>query len=134
MKKTYILSAADQERIRNILSPTTPGPKPSTDQRKMLESILKKSGKAREDEESQSHVGFHDRVSLVSPKDSRDYFNLQIVMPADANPDQDLISVFLPVALAVLGQRSGETVTWEGPRGPREMRIISVAKCEEMAV
>jgi transcription elongation GreA/GreB family factor len=35
----------------------------------------------------------------------------------------------MPIALAVLGHRVGETVSWVTPRGIREMRILAVRKC-----
>lgn len=134
MKTIFLLSAADKACLRDILNLATPGPKPKAEQKSALEKILSKSAKTADDADLVNHVGINDRVSLVSPKDSHDYFNLQIVRPAEANADEDLISVFLPVSLAILGRRNGDIVTFEGPRGPREMRIVSVAKCEEFAI
>jgi transcription elongation GreA/GreB family factor len=55
-------------------------------------------------------------------------------MPAESAPDEDRISVLLPVALACLGRRRGDTITWECPRGNREMRIAAVEKSGELAI
>ena len=49
-------------------------------------------------------------------------------MPAEADLDQDLISVLTPIGLAVLGRRIGERISWETPAGTREMTITAVRK------
>lgn len=77
-------------------------------------------------------MGFNDRVSLVCLADSLDSFDLQVVMPAEADLDQNRISVLLPVSLAVIGRRRGEQVSWDTPHGPREMKITGVSKLEEV--
>lgn len=133
MKTIFLLSAADKACLRDILNLATPGPKPTAEQNSALKKILSKSAKTADDANLANHVGIHDKVSLVSPQNPLDYFNLQIVPPAEANADNDLISLFLPVSLAILGRRNGEAVTFEGPEGPREMRIFSISKCEELA-
>ena len=134
MHPSLYLSEADRLRLRSIIDSTSQFPRPSPDQRSALEEILSKAIPPPNTDDLWNHVGFNDRVSLVSPRDSRDYFNLQIVMPAESDPDQERISVLLPLSLGVIGRRCGETVSWEGPCGLREMRIIAVKKFEEMAV
>jgi len=78
------------------------------------------------------HVSFFDEVTLVSPSDSRDYFKLTIVMPHQADVDSDLISISMPISLAVFGKKSGELVHWETPHGTREMRIVALNKHEQL--
>jgi transcription elongation GreA/GreB family factor len=133
MNMSFYLSEADQQCLRSIVKSDTYYPKPTFEQKSAIEKILSKAAKSSINEDPQSHVGFNDRVSLVSQLDSRDYFNLRIVMPEDADADQDLISVLLPVSLALIGRRCGENVSWEGPQGKREMRIVAVTKYEKMA-
>lgn len=133
MNMSVFLSEADQLCLRSIVESDTNHPKPTLEQKSAIEGILSRAAKSRTTEDPQSHVGFNDRVSLVSPLDSRDFFNLRIVMPEDADADQDLISVLLPVSLALIGRRCGENVSWEGPQGMREMRIVAVTKSEKMA-
>jgi transcription elongation GreA/GreB family factor len=108
MKMSVFLSETDQLCLRSIVESDSYYPKPTLEQKSAIEKILSKAAKSRTTEDHQSHVGFDDRVSLVSPLDSRDYFNLRIVMPEDADVDQDLISVLLPVSLALIGRRCGE--------------------------
>ncbi len=54
-------------------------------------------------------------------------------MPQESDVDQDLISVCMPVAIAVLGRPVGGRVSWHTPAGLREMRIISVMKSDPPA-
>ncbi len=134
MKTSLHLSEADQQRLHSILDHLAPGPWPNAEQAAALKGLLKKSGKAHSAEELGDHVSFLDDVSLVSPADPRDSFDFRIVMPGDADLDDDSLSVLLPVAVAVLGRRVGETVAWEGPRGIREMKVAKVVKSAELAV
>ena len=77
-------------------------------------------------------MGLFDEVTLVSPSDSRDYFKLAIVMPHKADVDSDLISISMPISLAVFGKKSGDLVRWETPYGTREMRIVALKKHEQL--
>lgn len=132
MKTTIILTTEDQKKLRSILKLEAPGPKPTQEQQISLRKIVSKAIEPSFGNEAESWIGFGDQISLVSPKDSSDYFNLRIVMPGEADPDAELISVLFPVSLAAIGRRCGENVSWETPRGMREMRIIAISKAEEM--
>lgn len=128
---TRFLSIDDQQQLRTLINHDAPSPRPTPEQGAALKKILAKATTPAA-AEAASWIGLGDRISLVSPKDSRDYFNLTIVLPKDANPDQDLISILFPISLAVIGRRCDENVTWETPRGMREMRIVSVSKADKM--
>ena len=73
-------------------------------------------------------VALGDRVTLVSPLDSRDWYEPEIVMPGEADLDQDLISILTPMGFAILGRRIGDRASWETPIGTREMTITSVRR------
>ena len=131
MKIPLFLSGADEQRLRAILADTIPCPRATLEQKNRIQAILKTAKTATDESELESRVGFEDRISLVSPADSRDYFNLQVVMPRDEDIDADRISVLQPVSMAVLGRRCGENVAWETPAGSREMRIIAIDKAAQ---
>lgn len=133
MNMPVYLTEADQQSLNCIIESDTFYPKPSFEQKSAIEKILSEASKSPTPGDSHSYVGLKDRVSLVSPLDSRDYFNFRIVMPEDADADRDLISVLLPVSLAILGRRCGENVSWEGPQGTRAMRIVAISKHEKLA-
>jgi regulator of nucleoside diphosphate kinase len=134
MKTPIYLSEADQQRLHSILGHLAPSPWPNNEQAAALRALLTRTGKSRASEDLGDSISFFDEVALVSPTDPRDNYDFRIVMPADSDPDEDRVSVLLPVALAVLGRRRGDTVSWECPRGTREMRVAKVVKSAELVV
>ncbi len=67
--------------------------------------------------------------SFVKVKDletNRDK-EFQIVMPSDANIRDRKISIFSPMAAALIGFRLGDEVVWEMPSGLKKLKIIEVA-------
>lgn len=133
MKKfSRFLSIEDLQQLRALINHDASSPWPTPEQGVLLKNILVEASSPATAAEAASWIGLGDRVSLVSPKDSQDYFNFTIVLPADADPDQDLISILFPISLSVIGCKCGENVSWETPRGTREMRIVSISKAEKM--
>ena len=76
----------------------------------------------------ESRVGLCDPVTLISPEDRSDWYQMEIVPPAEACVDEDRISLAHPMSLAVLGRRLGETVQWDTGHGLRTMRLESIEK------
>lgn len=122
-----LLNGADLSRLRLLLDPASV-PRLNHEQRSAIEEILSRSRPPDDGEALESRVGFEDRVTLVSPLDSGDFFNFEIVMPDQANLDAERIPVLMPICLATLGRRCGEKVSWETHAGRREMRIIAIVK------
>ena len=46
-----------------------------------------------------------------------------IVFPSDTDFETGRISILSPLGTALLGYRAGDVVTWETPRGTRQLRI-----------
>jgi regulator of nucleoside diphosphate kinase len=59
-------------------------------------------------------------------------FSFQIVMPADADMQKKRVSVFAPIAIAILGYRRGSTVQWEMPNGLKTFEILKVNHREKI--
>jgi regulator of nucleoside diphosphate kinase len=49
-----------------------------------------------------------------------------IVMPGEADYEAGKISVLAPVGTALLGDRVGDEIAWDVPRGMRRLRIDAV--------
>lgn len=66
--------------------------------------------------------------STVAFKDiaSGHQFNYKIVLPSEANIKEGRISIFAPLAIALLGYRRGAKVDWEMPAGIKTYEILSV--------
>lgn len=127
------LNEADHLRLQTLLNDDTSIPRLNAENKRSLRLLLQESDLARTEADTSDRVGLYDAVTLVSPDDSRDWFKLQIVMPAEQDPDADRISILAPIARAVLGRRSGERVSWEAPAGLRRMTIATLRKAELQA-
>ena len=52
---------------------------------------------------------------------------LTVAYPADAQPEQGVVSVLSPVGLALLGRRVGQVVAWQNPDGSEaSWRILAL--------
>lgn len=73
----------------------------------------------------QDVVALDSRVQLEDLDDNtREEYS--IVMPAQADPDHQRLSVLAPVATALLGYRVGDTVEWPMPGGTRRLKVLAV--------
>lgn len=128
MKTSITLSPADAASIRNLLDTREPNPGIPPASRTAIDRLLKNSSACDHDEILESHVGLYESVTLKNPNDSSDWYQMEIVLPADANVDQDRISLAHPMCLAILGRRLDEAVEWDTGHGLRRMRIAAVDK------
>lgn len=133
MNSSILLNEADKSRLEMLLNGQIPPPLPDPPQQLLIHDLLASAAIAPDGHGKKAHAGFGDRITLVSPKDSRDFYKFSIALPRDADIDEGRISVLTPLSLAVLGRACGQSVTWEVPAGPREMRIISIEKAGSMA-
>ena len=72
-------------------------------------------------------VALNSRVTVLDMDDeSQDEYVL--VLPNNADPDRQRLSVLAPVATALLGYRVGEIVEWPMPGGIRRLKVLSVQR------
>ncbi len=127
MKSIRLLDEADHEVLASLLKADSL-PRLSEEQRKALSAALAESSVIRDPLELECRTGLSDRITLVSPEDSRDWYKPELVLPQEADVDADRISVLTPVGLAVVGRRIGDRVSWQTPAGERFMTITAVEK------
>jgi len=58
---------------------------------------------------------------------------VKIVYPSEANLKENLISIFSPVAAALIGYKMGDTIDWIVPSGPTQIRIDEIIYQPEAA-
>lgn len=134
MKTQIVINRADHAHLESLIHGDIPPPLPDPDQQQLLRDLVASATVVREGHSRElRHVGFHDRVTLVSPKDSRDFYKFSIVLPRETDIDAEHISILTPLCLAVLGRACGQVVSWQIPSGLREMRIISIEKAGTLA-
>ena len=121
----------DQEaflRLQDLLQNQNTPPLLTSEQRLALAGWIDQGLVTFDDSELADRVELHDRITLVSPVDPADWFQLEIVLPAEADIDQDRIPVTSAVSLATLGRRVGERAEWQTQSGVRAMTIASLQK------
>lgn len=128
MKPLRLFDEAGHARLVHLSTSSDTNPRLTPIQREELADLLKESAVTADPPELARRVALGDRVKLISPHDPEDWYELELVLPSEADIDADRISLFTPVGLSLLGRRSGNTIAWEAPAGMREMTIVSVSK------
>ncbi|MCW1884800.1 GreA/GreB family elongation factor [Luteolibacter flavescens] len=128
MKPFRFFDAAEYARLDHLSKSSDTHPRLTPAQRQGLAALLKEGTTITDARELARCVALGDRVKLTSPHDADDWYELELVLPADADVDADRIPLFTPVGIALLGRRTGEMIAWETPVGTREMSITSVVK------
>lgn len=49
-----------------------------------------------------------------------------LVFPFDADIEQNKLSIFAPIGIAVIGYKSGDTIEWSVPSGKRRIKIEEI--------
>jgi transcription elongation factor GreA len=73
-------------------------------------------------------VGIGSLVEIKQVGSSRKQFSYRIVGPAEANPDNHMISYQSPVGRALMGLKVGEVASVTAPAGDIRYRIVSIKK------
>lgn len=73
-------------------------------------------------------------VVHLHERQSRQNFIFQIVHPSFADVKKNKVSVFAPIAIALLGYRKGSITRWEMPGGIQEFEIQKVVRVQQEQV
>ncbi len=95
--------------------------------KKNLLSELASAQVVEEDKLPCDAIGLNSVVH-VQERQSGQSFIFQIVLPGAADVKKNKISVFAPIAIALLGYRKGSTTRWEMPGGVQEFEILKVTR------
>jgi transcription elongation GreA/GreB family factor len=128
MKSLRLFDEAGHARLVHLSKSSDSYPRLTPIQREELTTLLNESATTTNGVDLAQHVALGDRVKLISPHDPDDWYELELVLPSDADIDADRISVFTPVGLVLLGRKNGDRIAWNVPAGMREMTIESIVK------
>lgn len=124
MKEIFI-STVDMERIRSQMDKARGGRVNAPINLGPLQQELDRATVLPPAKMPDGVVTMHSIVVLEYP-DSKKTIRVQLVYPEEANPSKQKISVFAPVATALLGYSKGDVVTWKVPGGETKFRIADV--------
>ena len=98
----------------------------------LLERELERAVVVKPDEVPPTVVTMNSEVE-VTDLDTGEQRSLKVVFPALAGIEAGRISVLAPLGTALLGSRQGAHVTWQTPRGARQLRVERVVYQPEAA-
>lgn len=94
--------------------------------KKRLYDVLKNASVVNEDVMPADVVSIESYVKIKEQLSKRE-FEFQIVLPSHADIKMKTISVYSPMAIAIMGFRVGDVVHWEMPDGVKAMEILAVS-------
>jgi regulator of nucleoside diphosphate kinase len=101
--------------------------------KKRLSTELESAIVVKEDDLPADTVCMESEVEIREIESGKS-FTFQIVMPAEANMQKKRVSVFAPIAIAILGYRIGSKVQWEMPTGVKTFEILKVRHKEKSMI
>jgi len=123
--KPIHLSASDHEQLRLRLSLAAPGRRPGGPI-DSLRAELDRAIVVPDEALPPNVVRIGSRVH-VRDLDSSDEEQVVLVLPEQANPEQNRVSIFAPLGIALLGYVEGDDLAWPAPSGLRRLRILGVS-------
>jgi regulator of nucleoside diphosphate kinase len=125
IKPAIILSAKDYDRL-STLARAAQNRLPD-----LASELAAEVGRAHvlgRDEIANQFVGMNDDVEFRDDTTGRAR-RVTLVYPDEADISQGKISVMTPVGTALIGLRTGHSITWETPLGEtRQLTVLSVRK------
>ncbi len=129
---TLILNKLDVSRIKRCLSDAKETHSISPRDAENLLSELQ-AAQVVEPREIPAEVVTMNSIVKISFMHTGKEVEIQIVYPAKADVKKNKISVFSPIATALLGYRVGDEIDWLVPAGPTRIRINEILYQPEAA-
>jgi len=123
--KNLIISRVDSLRLRDRINFHLKNRMESLREISMLQEELGKAEVVEPELIPPDVVTMRSTVKLRHPDTSKS-LEIQLVYPEEANFKQGKVSIFAPVASALLGNRKGDTVSWPAPGGMTRMIIEDI--------
>lgn len=127
-----ILSSLDYERIYDSIRKAQNEGSISDNEAESLAAELEQAKIVEPQEMPHNVVTMNSKVK-ISFVESGKRVELKIVYPQDADIKQNLISIFSPVAAALIGYKEGDTIDWIVPSGPTRIKVDEIVYQPEAA-
>lgn len=131
-KKQIVVTRQDLERLRALINDARQSHSESDKHLSALERELSEAVVVDPKEVPPDVVTMNSTVK-VKVGGSRRQDEWTIVYPAEADIEEDRISVLAPLGTALLGYRVGDTLEWEVPAGVRRYKIARILHQPEAA-
>jgi regulator of nucleoside diphosphate kinase len=120
-----IINSLDYSRIQRCISDAKQlRAINSADADKLLNEL--RSAQVLEPEEIPSNVVTMNSIVKLSFLNNKQQTQFQIVYPKNANFKENKISIFSPIATALIGYKVGDQIEWIVPAGPTKIQIDEI--------
>lgn len=131
LRKIYI-TATDRERLMDMVETALAGKNRDTAFLKELARELAGAETVDSKAVPATVVTMNSRV-VVQDVGTGEISEYTLVFPEKADISQGRLSVVSPIGTAILGYAKGDTITWQTPGGPRQIRIEEIPYQPEAA-
>ena len=127
-----ILSSLDYKRIYDSIGKAQDTGAISNNEAESLAAELEQAKILEPQMMPHDVVTMNSKIKITFVK-SGNQIELKIVYPEDADINQNLISIFSPIAAALIGYKVGDTIDWIVPSGPTSIKIDEIIYQPEAA-
>ena len=127
-KNNLILRKQDYDLLtRYVFTRMDPSSGESRNAEQLYDELL--DAKILDDDEDfpENVVQLHAEVTVEEIKTGKET-NFRLVMPDQSNLKKGRLSIFAPLAIALIGYREGDVVDWQMPSGKKKYLIKKVLK------
>ncbi len=127
-----ILSSLDYERIYESIGNAQETGDISEEEAISLAAELEQAKIVEPKQMPKNVVTMNSKV-VISFVEAEKEIELQIVYPRDADVKKNLISIFSPIAAALIGYKEGDIIDWIVPSGPTSIKVDRIVYQPEAA-
>jgi len=123
--KKLIINRLDAERIRQNISKFKSGkPYSVSDIERLVEELNRAIVMAPEEIPSDI-ITMHSVVKVKYVNNDKSV-TIQLVYPEEANVKENKVSIFVPIATALLGYKKGDIINWRIPGGKVKIKVEDI--------
>lgn len=130
--RNVIITQSDMKKLAELLELRTRSEAKDQQHLGMLAQELERAEVVRSESIPADVITMHSHAR-VRDLDSGREIEYTLVFPADANINENKISVLAPIGTALLGYRAGDEIEWPVPGGIRRLRVVRVLYQPETA-
>lgn len=126
------ISTLDYQRIYKSINEAEDSNSITEEEAQALAGELEKAKIVEPQEIPDDVITMNSKVKITFVKSNKQ-IELKIVYPHEADINQNLISIFSPIAAALIGYKVGDTIDWIVPSGPTSIKIDEIIYQPEAA-
>ena len=130
--KEIIINSLDAKRIRQRISSIKNGRAYSANDMERLVYELNRAKMVEPAEIPADIITMHSIVKVKYVNNNKT-FTLQLVYPEEANIKENKVSIFAPIAMALLGYKKGDVINWWIPGGKVKIKVEDILYQPEAA-